>query len=217
MARVFPTLISHVTVTAVQGLRPGRRRTCRISRSSHVRNGWRARTTLKDRTISPSWPCTSCRLNAGGLHDYTFYEDSWSTRTPARSRQSAPTSKTPNLSFCFLPLCTTLQKAFHWQTILDAVYYIKGFHIKFEMLFILKQTPTFILLSFIIRLTDKAPKEYAVYRSPLLFWGLVDLVYDMFRVNALLFQNYCACWCHKHHSDIMQTNDTLLCVHYVFC
>ncbi|KAK7896704.1 hypothetical protein WMY93_022029 [Mugilogobius chulae] len=31
------------------------------------------------------------------------------------------------------------------------------------------------------KLTDKAPKEYAVYRSPLLFWGLVDLVYDMFR------------------------------------
>ncbi|XP_019723619.1 E3 ubiquitin-protein ligase UBR4-like [Hippocampus comes] len=31
------------------------------------------------------------------------------------------------------------------------------------------------------KLTDKVPKEYAVYRSPLLFWGLVDLVYDMFR------------------------------------
>ncbi|XP_077460740.1 E3 ubiquitin-protein ligase UBR4 isoform X2 [Stigmatopora argus] len=31
------------------------------------------------------------------------------------------------------------------------------------------------------KLTDKSPKEYAVYRSPLLFWGLVDLVYDMFR------------------------------------
>ncbi|XP_013766248.1 E3 ubiquitin-protein ligase UBR4 [Pundamilia nyererei] len=31
------------------------------------------------------------------------------------------------------------------------------------------------------KLTDKTPKEYAVYRSPLLFWGLVDLVYDMFR------------------------------------
>lgn len=36
------------------------------------------------------------------------------------------------------------------------------------------------------RLTDKAPKEYAVYRSPLLFWGLVDLVYDMFRVIVQL-------------------------------
>ncbi|KAG7276340.1 hypothetical protein CRUP_032395 [Coryphaenoides rupestris] len=31
------------------------------------------------------------------------------------------------------------------------------------------------------KLSDKAPKEYAVYRSPLLFWALVDLVYDMFR------------------------------------
>ncbi|XP_065141997.1 E3 ubiquitin-protein ligase UBR4 isoform X2 [Paramisgurnus dabryanus] len=31
------------------------------------------------------------------------------------------------------------------------------------------------------KLTDKAVKEYAVYRSPLLFWGLVDLIYDMFR------------------------------------
>ncbi|KAK1898672.1 E3 ubiquitin-protein ligase UBR4 [Dissostichus eleginoides] len=31
------------------------------------------------------------------------------------------------------------------------------------------------------KLTDKSPKEYAVYRSPLLFWALVDLVYDMFR------------------------------------
>lgn len=34
------------------------------------------------------------------------------------------------------------------------------------------------------RLTDKAVKEYAVYRSPLLFWGLVDLIYDMFRVRV---------------------------------
>ncbi|XP_030194560.1 E3 ubiquitin-protein ligase UBR4 isoform X5 [Gadus morhua] len=31
------------------------------------------------------------------------------------------------------------------------------------------------------KLSDKSPKEYAVYRSPVLFWGLVDLVYDMFR------------------------------------
>lgn len=37
-----------------------------------------------------------------------------------------------------------------------------------------------------LRLTDKTPKEYAVYRSPLLFWGLVDLVYDMFRVSVSL-------------------------------
>lgn len=38
------------------------------------------------------------------------------------------------------------------------------------------------LLGFIHRLSDKTVKEYAVYRSPLLFWGLVDLIYDMFRV-----------------------------------
>ncbi|XP_016138625.1 E3 ubiquitin-protein ligase UBR4 [Sinocyclocheilus grahami] len=31
------------------------------------------------------------------------------------------------------------------------------------------------------KFTDKAVKEYAVYRSPLLFWGLVHLVFDMFR------------------------------------
>ncbi|XP_045063212.1 E3 ubiquitin-protein ligase UBR4-like isoform X2 [Coregonus clupeaformis] len=31
------------------------------------------------------------------------------------------------------------------------------------------------------KLTDKQSKEYAVYRSPLLFWGLVELIYDMFR------------------------------------
>lgn len=37
------------------------------------------------------------------------------------------------------------------------------------------------------RLTDKVPKEYAVYRSPLLFWGLVDLVYDMYRVSTSPF------------------------------
>ncbi|XP_028980055.2 E3 ubiquitin-protein ligase UBR4 isoform X4 [Esox lucius] len=31
------------------------------------------------------------------------------------------------------------------------------------------------------KLTDKQSKEFSVYRSPLLFWGLVDLIYDMFR------------------------------------
>ncbi|XP_064423992.1 E3 ubiquitin-protein ligase UBR4 [Latimeria chalumnae] len=31
------------------------------------------------------------------------------------------------------------------------------------------------------RLTDKAVKEYSVYRSALLFWGLVDLIYGMFK------------------------------------
>lgn len=92
------------SVSAVQELRRGRRRTCRVSRSSHVRNGWRARTRLKDRTISLSWRCTSCHLNAGGLLVYTSYEDSWSPHTPARSRQSAPTSTTLLL---FLFLCFT--------------------------------------------------------------------------------------------------------------
>lgn len=97
--------VAHVlqTVTAVQELRPVRKRTCRVSRSSRVRNGWRAHTRLKDRTISPSWPCTSCRLNAGGLHGYTSYEDSWLTHMPARSQQSAPTSTTlklPKKTFC---------------------------------------------------------------------------------------------------------------------
>ncbi|XP_058849008.1 E3 ubiquitin-protein ligase UBR4 isoform X2 [Acipenser ruthenus] len=31
------------------------------------------------------------------------------------------------------------------------------------------------------KLADKAVKEYAVYRSSLLFWGLVDLIYEMFK------------------------------------
>ncbi len=162
----IPPPSSHNSVPAVQGLRPERRRTCRVSRSSHVRNGWRARTRLKDRTISPSWPCTSSRLNAGGVRVYTSYEDSWSTHTPARSQQSAPTSMTLILFFIFQSLCFTTDAA--------------------------KLLPS-SSSSLIIRLTDKAPKEYAVYRSPLLFWGLVDLVYDMFRVSALQFQSYCTC------------------------
>ncbi|XP_039421809.1 E3 ubiquitin-protein ligase UBR4-like isoform X2 [Corvus cornix cornix] len=32
------------------------------------------------------------------------------------------------------------------------------------------------------RLADKAVKEYATYRSGLLFWALVDLIYNMFKV-----------------------------------
>lgn len=39
------------------------------------------------------------------------------------------------------------------------------------------------------RLADKAVKEYAVYRSSLLFWGLVDLIYEMFKVRDRLFLN----------------------------
>ncbi|XP_039612074.1 E3 ubiquitin-protein ligase UBR4 isoform X4 [Polypterus senegalus] len=31
------------------------------------------------------------------------------------------------------------------------------------------------------KLTDKTVKEFSVYRSPLLFWGLVDLIYKMFK------------------------------------
>lgn len=33
------------------------------------------------------------------------------------------------------------------------------------------------------RLTDKAVKDYAAYRSSLLFWALVDLIYNMFKVR----------------------------------
>lgn len=51
----------------------------------------------------------------------------------------------------------------------------------------LQMNPLFLFF----RLTDKAPKEYAVYRSPLLFWGLVDLVYDMFRVNTFVSKLRC--------------------------
>lgn len=33
------------------------------------------------------------------------------------------------------------------------------------------------------RLTDKAVKDYSAYRSSLLFWALVDLIYNMFKVG----------------------------------
>lgn len=33
------------------------------------------------------------------------------------------------------------------------------------------------------RLTDKAVKDYSAYRSSLLFWALVDLIYNMFKVR----------------------------------
>ena len=33
------------------------------------------------------------------------------------------------------------------------------------------------------RLTDKALKDYSAYRSSLLFWALVDLIYGMFKVR----------------------------------
>lgn len=34
------------------------------------------------------------------------------------------------------------------------------------------------------RLTDKAVKDYSAYRSSLLFWALVDLIYNMFKVRS---------------------------------
>lgn len=37
---------------------------------------------------------------------------------------------------------------------------------------------------FCCRLTDKAVKDYSVYRSSLLFWALVDLIYNMFKVRG---------------------------------
>lgn len=36
------------------------------------------------------------------------------------------------------------------------------------------------------RLTDKALKDYSAYRSSLLFWALVDLIYNMFKVRQPL-------------------------------
>lgn len=44
---------------------------------------------------------------------------------------------------------------------------------------------------FLLRLADKAVKEYATYRSGLLFWALVDLIYNMFKVRAAL-QSLCS-------------------------
>lgn len=39
---------------------------------------------------------------------------------------------------------------------------------------------------FFSRLTDKAVKDYSAYRSSLLFWALVDLIYNMFKVGKPL-------------------------------
>lgn len=38
--------------------------------------------------------------------------------------------------------------------------------------------------TFSSRLTDKTVKDYSVYRSSLLFWALVDLTYNMFKVRT---------------------------------
>lgn len=40
---------------------------------------------------------------------------------------------------------------------------------------------------FFSRLTDKAVKDYSAYRSSLLFWALVDLIYNMFKVGLTGF------------------------------
>lgn len=81
-------------VAVVQGLRPERRRTSRVSRSNHVRNGLKPHMKLKGRTITPSWPCTSCHLSGGGALVCTSYGDFWSLHMLAKSRQCAQTSTT---------------------------------------------------------------------------------------------------------------------------
>lgn len=49
----------------------------------------------------------------------------------------------------------------------------------------------------LFRLTDKTVKDYSAYRSSLLFWALVDLIYNMFKVRVPLeaqqYQVMC-CW-----------------------
>lgn len=83
-------------------LRHEKRRTCKVSRSSRVRNGWKARMRLKDRITSPSWPSILCHLKSGGVHVCTSCEDSWSLHILARSLQSPQTSKILYLVlFCF--------------------------------------------------------------------------------------------------------------------
>lgn len=39
---------------------------------------------------------------------------------------------------------------------------------------------------FFSRLADKAVKDYSTYRASLLFWALVDLIYNMFKVRTEL-------------------------------
>lgn len=93
---------------AVRGLRPERRRICRVSRSSRVRSGWKVPTRLKDHTISPSWPCMSCHPNGGGAHVYTFSGDSWSPHIPAKFLQSLQTS----MALFLFTVCLFLQMLF---------------------------------------------------------------------------------------------------------
>lgn len=103
---------------------------------------------------------------------------------PARSPQFPPTSKNSDVYFSFLPfVCFFFFLNINLSKIHIYVFFVKlqtGLQIfnSAEVQFIVRST-----LVASLRLTDKTPKEYAVYRSPLLFWGLVDLVYDMFRVS----------------------------------
>lgn len=105
---------------AGRGPRRGRRRTCRLSRSSRRRSGWRARTRWRGRTTTPCWPCTSCRQSAGGPRGYTSCGGCSSARTHARSLQAAPTSRIPILCniitsyrrTLFIPQWENVQKFF---------------------------------------------------------------------------------------------------------
>lgn len=101
------------SVPVVHELRHEKRRTCRVSRSSLVRNGWRAPMRLKDRIISPSWPFILCRLKSGGVHVCTSCGDSWSLHILARSLQSPQTSKILKylVLFCLFFLLQLIQSS----------------------------------------------------------------------------------------------------------
>lgn len=95
LTRPFPTLL----LLTGRGPPLGRRKTCRVSRSSRQRSGWRARTRWRGHTTTLCWPCTSCRRSAGGPRGYTSCGGCSSARTHARSQQAAPTSRTLTLTF----------------------------------------------------------------------------------------------------------------------
>lgn len=102
-----------------QGLHPEKRRTCRVFRSSRVRNGWKPRTTLKDPTITPSWPCTSCHPSGGGVHACISSEGSWPLHTPAVSLQSSQTSMFLFLGGFILSFSTFVYKMY-WKSLLHS-------------------------------------------------------------------------------------------------
>lgn len=87
------------------------------------------------------------------------------------------TAETALCYLCYNP--ALLLTLIHYLDEKEHLYIIQFFTLVLILFFV------FFLIS---RVTDKTPKEYAVYRSPLLFWGLVDLVYDMFRVNVHYFK-----------------------------